>query len=289
MTARTDHRGRHRERIAEVLAGEVDGADRVPYPIGLRELQVVRTRRLGSALIRVTLGGAELEGFQTHAADDHVKFVLPGEDGVLTLPEKNGLMLRWPRDPRPTTREYTVRRYDVLAGELDIDIALHRGGLGSDWAEAAAPGDTVHVAGPPGGVIVPPLYSRYLLVGDITALPAIDRWLEELPRDARGWALIEVADAQEQIELDPPPGVEVRWCHRGAAAPGTSDVLERAVADLPQAVPDGERWYAWLAGEAGSLKPLRRWLASTWKPAARDCDITGYWKLGIADFDEDDH
>ncbi|RDH09282.1 siderophore-interacting protein, partial [Tsukamurella pulmonis] len=46
MTARTDHRGRHRERIAEVLAGEVDGADRVPYPIGLRELQVVRTRRL---------------------------------------------------------------------------------------------------------------------------------------------------------------------------------------------------------------------------------------------------
>ncbi|ADG80265.1 FAD-binding 9 siderophore-interacting domain protein OS=Tsukamurella paurometabola (strain ATCC 8368/ DSM / CCUG 35730 / CIP 100753 / JCM 10117 / KCTC 9821 / NBRC 16120 / NCIMB 702349 / NCTC 13040) OX=521096 GN=Tpau_3687 PE=4 SV=1 [Tsukamurella paurometabola] len=289
MTARVDHRARHRERIEEVLAGATIGADRVPYPIGLRDLEVLRTTRIGSALIRVTLGGEELDGFLTYAADDHVKFVLPGEDGVLRLPQRNGLMLSWPRDARPVTREYTVRRYDAAAGELDIDIALHDGGLGSTWAQTVTPGERLHVAGPPGGVVVPPVYTRYLLAGDITALPAIDRWLEELPRDAAGWALIEVADAGEEIPLDPPSGFEVHWLHRGAAAPGTSDVLERAVAALPQSVPEGERWYCWLAGEAGTLKPLRRWVADAWKLPRHDTDITGYWKRGVADFDEDDH
>lgn len=286
---RTDHRARHHERIAEVLGGATEGAERVPYPIGLRELQVRGTRRVGAGLLRVTLGGPELEGFQTHASDDHVKIVLPGEDGVPTLPERNGLMLRWPRDPRPITREYTVRRYDAAAGELDIDIALHPGGVGSDWAETVRPGATIHVAGPPGGVLVPPHYDRYLLAGDITALPAIDRWLEELPRDARGWALLEVADAAEEIALDPPPGFEVRWLHRGADEPGTSDVLLRAVAALPQRIPDGERWYCWMAGEAGALKSLRRWVADAWRSPKHDQHITGYWKLGVADFDEDEH
>lgn len=286
---RTDHRARHRERIAEVLAGGTDGAERVPYPIGLRDLEVIGTRRVGAGLIRVTLGGPELAGFQTHASDDHVKVLYPDEAGVLTLPSRNGLMLTWPRDPLPVTREYTVRRYDAVAGLLDIDIALHPGGLGSDWAESAAPGDRIHVAGPPGGMVVPPRYDRYLLAGDITALPAIDRRLEELPRDAAGWALIEVADASEEIDLDPPPGFQVRWLHRGDRAPGTSDVLERAIMQLPQRVPDGERWFCWLAGEAGTLKALRRWVADAWRLPRYDQYISGYWKLGVADFDEDEH
>ncbi|WP_030559859.1 siderophore-interacting protein, partial [Streptomyces exfoliatus] len=110
---------------------------------------------------------------------------------------------------------YTVRRYDPASGEIDIDIAWHDGGLASDWASAARPGAVVHVAGPPGGLIVPPTYDRYLLAGDITALPAVARWLEEMPRTARGWAFVEVADASQEIELWAPEGVEVRWLHRG--------------------------------------------------------------------------
>lgn len=289
MTERVDHRGRHLARVREVRAGAADGAERVPYPVGLRELRVLRVRPVGTGLIRVTLGGEDLAGFQTHAADDHVKLILPGPDGVLTLPVRAGLMLSWPRDPRPTTREDTVRRYDAAVGELDLDVAVHAHGLGSDWARALSAGDRVHLAGPPGGHVVPHRYDRYLLAGDLTALPAIDRWLAELPRDARGWALIEVADAGEETDLDPPPGVDVRWCHRGDAEPGTSDVLERAVTGLPPTVPEGERWYCWLAGEAGTLTPLRRWVAANWRPARRDVHIAGYWKRGVEDFDEDGH
>ncbi len=283
--ARTDHRDRHLERIAEVRAGR--SAEKVGYPIGVREAAVVRTTMLGSALLRVTLGGPGTAGFEAHSPDEHVKFLFPDPDGTLRLPEPNGHMLRWPK-PSPISREYTVRRYDPATGELDIDVALHDGGLGSDWARAARPGDTVHVAGPPGGLIVPHNYDRYLLAGDITALPAIARWLEELPRDAAGWAFIEVTGPDEQIELSAPEGVEVHWLHRGDVPPGANTLLADAVREVR--VPEGERLYVWVAGEAGSIKPLRRWVRDELGLAKADHDITGYWKRGVADFDDDhDH
>lgn len=282
---RIDHRHRHVERIAEVRSGRV--TERVGYPIRIRTVEVVRTRPVGSGLIRLTLGGPGLAGFEAHSPDEHVKLVFPDPDGVVRLPEQAGLMLRWPR-PSPTSREYTVRAHDPAAGELDIDIALHDGGLVTDWVRAVQPGEQVHVAGPPGGVIVPPAYDRYLLVGDITALPAIARWLEELPPAARGWAVIEVADANERIALTAPAGVEVRWVHRGDRPSGTSDVLEQAVRSLPLPAPTGERLYVWMAGEAGTLKPLRRWVRDELALDRGDYDITGYWKRGVADYDEDD-
>ncbi|MEU9320654.1 siderophore-interacting protein [Streptomyces sp. NPDC048295] len=282
--SRIDHRHRHLDRIAEVRAGL--HAEKVGYPIGIRAAEVVCVVAVGAGLLRVTLGGAGTEGFEAHAPDEHVKLLFPDPDGTLRLPEPDGAMLRWPR-PAPISREYTVRRHDPVAGEIDIDIAAHEGGLASDWARAARPGDIVHVAGPPGGLIVPHSYDRYLLAGDITALPAIARWLEELPRGAKGWAFVEVTDAAEEIELSAPDGVEVRWLHRGDLPAGAGDALAKAVTAV--AVPEGERVYVWVAGEAGQIKPLRRWVRDELRLDRADHDITGYWKRGVADFDEDDH
>lgn len=275
-------RDRHIERINEVLASR-SGA-KVPYPVGLRNLEVLRKEMVGSALLRLTFGGAELDGFESHTADEHVRFIFPDDDGTLRLPEKNDFALKWPR-PMPVSREYTVRRYDARAGKLDIDFALHKGGYASDWAEAAEVGTRIHIAGPPGGLVVPMNYDRYLIAGDITALPAIARWLERLPREAAGWAFVEVTDAAEEIELDAPDDVEVQWLHRGAAPPGVSDTLEKAVCAVT--VPEGQRVYAWIAGEATSLRPIRTWVRNHLRLAKGDYDISGYWKRGVTDFDED--
>ncbi|MGW7536484.1 siderophore-interacting protein [Amycolatopsis sp. NPDC054798] len=284
--SRDAHRHRHTARIAEVRAGRQ--AEKVPYPIRIRRAEVVRTSAVGSGLLRVTLGGPGTAGFEAHSPDEHVKILFPDADGELRLPEANGDMLRWPK-PSPVSREYTVRRYDPASGELDLDVALHDGGLGSDWARAVRPGEAVHVAGPPGGLIVPHNYDRYLLAGDITALPALARWLEELPRTAAGWAFAEIADASEQIDLDAPDGVEVHWLHRGPGKPpGSVELLADAVREVK--VPEGERLYAWVAGEAGAIKPLRRWLRDDLGLAREDYDVTGYWKRGVADFDDEhDH
>ncbi|MDA3642714.1 siderophore-interacting protein [Saccharopolyspora indica] len=275
-------RVQHLERIEAVRAGE--HAEKVGYPIRIRRTEVVRTEMISAGLIRVTFGGPGAAGFEAHSPCEHVKLMFPDPDGRLRLPEQNGLLLRWPK-PSPTSREYTVRRYDPVAGEIDIDFVLHPGGLASEWARTAAPGEVMHIAGPPGGLIVPDTYDRYLLAGDITALPAIARRLEELPRTAKGWAFIEVSGPGEEIELSAPEDVEVRWLHRGERPPGSSDALEHAVRSV--AVPADERVYVWLAGEAGVLKPLRRWVKGELGLDKRDYDVTGYWKRGVADFDDD--
>lgn len=269
---------------------ERTGSTKVPYPILLRELEVLRTEPLGPSLIRLTLGGPGLAGFHSHCEEEHVRLVFPGEDGVLRLPVRDGDMLNWPR-PRPVSREYTVRRHDPDAGELDIDLVLHSGGLASDWVRTVRPGETIPVAGPPGGLAIPSGYDRYLLAGDLTALPAIARILERLPADARGWAFVEVADASDQLPLTAPEGVELHWVHRDGVPAGVSDALERAVTAVRPA--DGERVFAWVAGETSAIKPLRRWLRDELGLGAQDRDVTGYWKRGVVDFDDhgdgDDH
>ena len=279
-----DHRSRHLDRIAEVRAGL--HAEKVGYPIGIRETRVVRTAMVGAGLLRVTLGGAGTEGFEAHSPDEHVKLLFPDADGSLRLPEPNGTMLRWAGSVL-RSRQYTVRRYDPVAGEIDIDVALHDGGLASDWAREARPGAVMHIAGPPGGLIVPDSYDRYLLAGDLTALPAIARRLEELPRGAKGWAFIEVSDSTQEIELSAPEGFEVFWLHSGGLPAGGVDALARAATSVT--VPEGERLYVWVAGEAGQIKPLRRWVRDELRLERADHDITGYWKRGVSDFDEDDH
>ncbi|WP_432509257.1 siderophore-interacting protein [Kineococcus auxinigenes] len=272
----------HLARIAEVHAG--DAVAKVGYPVGLRELEVLRVQRLGSALVRVTLGGPGARGFASHVPEEHVRLVLPDEHGVLRLPERDGPSLRWPR-PLPVSREYTVRRHDPATGELDVDLVLHPGGVASGWAASTRPGDRVHVAGLPGGVVVPAAHGRYLFAGDLTALPQIARYLQALPRTATGWAFVEVADASEEVELTAPEGFQVRWVHRGDVPPGHGDALERAVRAVP--LPDGRRTFVWIAGEAGVLKPLRRWARHELGVPAGDCRLTGYWKRGVADFDDE--
>ncbi|UGT45484.1 siderophore-interacting protein [Nocardia yamanashiensis] len=276
-------RAAYATRITEVLAGP-HGA-KVGYPIGLCEVRVLRSEPVGAGLLRITFGGPELAGFHSYVPDEHVRLVFPDEGGELRLPSRDGLSLEW-GNPRPVSREYTVRRHSAEDAELDIDFAIHPGGLASEWALAATPGTPMHIAGPPGGVVVPRTYDRYLFAGDITALPAIARWLEWLPPETAGWAFIEVTGPDEEIPLAAPPGIDVRWVHRGAVEPGTGDALEQAVRTVE--VPQGQRVYAWIAGEASVLRPLRRFVRTDLGIGPKDYLIAGYWKRGVADYDRDE-
>jgi NADPH-dependent ferric siderophore reductase len=169
-------RADHLNQLARARSG--DGARKVPYPIGIRELVLTRKRRLSPSMVRLTLGGPQAAGFESHVPDEHIRLIFPDpESGELRLPTRDGLALDWPR-PHPISRVYTVRRHDPAAGEVDVDVVLDPGGLAAEWASHASIGDRIHVAGPPGGVVVPHRYDRYMLAGDLTALPAIARRLE---------------------------------------------------------------------------------------------------------------
>lgn len=253
----------------------------VDFPVRIRKAEVVRTTRLTPTMLRLTVGGPGADGFESAIFDEHVKLIFPDPDtGELRLPTPDGDELDWPR-PFPTSREYTVRAHRPAEREIDIDFVLHGGGLAAGWVQAVQPGDAVHIAGPPGGYRVGDDYDFYVLVADETALPAAVRWLDEMPRTHRGVAYLEVPSAASEQPVNPPPGVRVRWLHGGGQA---TDLLEQAARATE--VPDGAAVFVWLAGEAGAIKPLRRWVRDELELGQNDSSITGYWKRGQADTHE---
>lgn len=247
------------------------------WPIKIRELEVLRRAMVTPRMVRVTLGGPGIAGFESHHPDEHMKLVFPDADtGLTRAPTQDGDHLDW-ADPFPPTREYTVRRYDRDAGEVDIDFVVHAGGLASEWAQQAPIGSTLWIAGPRPSLYVPPAFGFLVLLGDETALPAIGRWLEELPDDARGVAAVEIHDDAERQDLRVPHGFTLTWLSRGGAPAGTTTLL----GDFAERIelPSDTHTYVFASAEAGCVKPVRRW-ARAQGIGPKQSDIGGYWKKG---------
>ena len=172
-----------------------------------------------------------------------------------------------------------------------------------------------------GGIDFRPGDSRSLLIaGDETAAPAICAILRDLPADATGDAVIEVPGPGHVQEVDGPEGVRVSWLLRGRGqahgllldaavrrvaagwASALPEVRERAESDAaagsepveldPVDIDQGILWetgsgefrdgYAWIAGEAGVVKGLRRHLVADLGVDRRRIAFMGYWRQGRA-------
>ena len=239
---------------------------RVNHEIRQRRLNVLRVTDLTPRMRRVTLGGPELQGFTSLGTDDHIKLLF-----AETAEQQHAIdarTLNREGGERPTMREYTPRRIDLQANELDIDFVLHGDGPASTWAAQAAPGQTLDIAGPRASMVVPDIFEAYLLIGDETALPAIGRRLEALPAGRRVVAVIQVHDEQERQPLPSQAQVDVIWSVRGR------DDLLATVEALP--LPVGTL-YAWVAMEKNLTSQVKTLLIST--GVAQDAlKAAAYWR-----------
>ncbi|WP_171169259.1 siderophore-interacting protein [Streptomyces sp. I05A-00742] len=255
----------------------------VRHPLKYRLLEVRRVDRITPSTVRVTFGGPALEGFCEQAPTDHVKLCF-AQDGDELPVEPVVVNDTWIDAPvEPITRDYTVRHYRRDTHELDIDMVLHGHGVASAWAARAEPGMRLGILGPRGSEILPMVHDWYLLAAEETALPALARWLEMLPAGVRVLAFAEVPGPRDEQDLRTAADLSMTWLHRGSAPAGSTDLLERAVraAELPA---EG-LGYAWIAGEATSLKPIRRYLRRELGLAKEQVDVDGYWKRGVENHD----
>ncbi|MBB1631045.1 siderophore-interacting protein [Cupriavidus sp. UME77] len=255
---------------------------RVRHELKMRLLQVVRTQAVSPQLLRVTLAGEDLKGFVSASFDDHIKvfFPAPGQSKP-ALPELGPNGPVFPEgQPKPAARDYTPRRYDAAAGELDIEFVLHGDGPASTWAAQAAPGQYLGVGGPRGSFVIPEGFDWHLLVGDETALPAIGRRLGELPSGVRALVVLAVDNAAAEIPLPSRADVEIRWQHRDSApADSATGLLEQALREVT--LPPGEG-YVWAAGEAASIRAVRQYLVGERGIEKGRIRAASYWKAGAA-------
>jgi NADPH-dependent ferric siderophore reductase len=251
---------------------------RVRHVLKVRRVSVRAVRRLSPHVASITFAGDELRDFVSASFDDHVKLMLPPAPGqalVLPVLQADGTRAApAPGSVPPVMRDYTPRRIDHDAGELDIELALHGDGPAARWAAQAAPGQQVGIGGPRGSFVVPTDYDWHLLIGDTSALPAIARRLEELPADTRALVLVQVDDAADQRALASRAQVRIEWLV-GAADPQAA--LLRAVRAL--ALPAGEG-YAWAAGEAHATAAVRGVLVDELGIDRHHVRAAAYWKHG---------
>ena len=120
------------------------------------------------------------------------------------------LIFPQPNDARPLVRTYTV--CEQRHNEIDVDFALHSSpGPASQWAMIASPGDQILVGGPGPKKLVNTDADWFLLAGDMTALPAIKVNLAHLPKDARGYLVLQVPTESDFLSLDVPKNIETHW------------------------------------------------------------------------------
>lgn len=216
---------------------------------------VLRREQLSDHFVRIVLGGDGLTAFEsTGVPDEWVALTVPGQF---------------------QTRYYTVRSW--AAGELTLDIVVHDHGLVTEWAAGDCVGDVVTISAAKGSFDMPESAQWLLLVGDLTALPAIARIIETAPAglDVRAW--VEIPDAPLTDYLlgvaDGQSGT-ITW------VPVPHDA-ETATAAIVEGItwPDGEGYF-WMAGESAQMRAIRKHLMREVKLPTSAYDVMGYWRGG---------
>ena len=172
---------------------------------------------LTPSMVRIVVGGSDLEGFGAGEFTDHYVKCRFGE----------------------TTRSYTVREWDPDRLLLTLDFVVHGdAGIAGPWAAQAGPGDRLELRGPGGSYAPPADADWHLMIGDDAALPAIAASLLRVPAGVPVFAVIEVDGPEHQQPLESPGELQTIWVHR-TRGPGEDPSLQQeAVAAL--SLPDGQ-------------------------------------------------
>ncbi|MFE9889137.1 siderophore-interacting protein [Streptomyces scopuliridis] len=258
-------------------------------PFRFFSLQVIRTRRLGPSLVRITFGGEDLAGFAAGGRDQSLSLFLPhpGQSApAVPVEEGDRWWAAWralPADVRAVMRSYTLREQRHDPDEADIDFALHAdGGPACRWAERASPGDRVLILGPAvaDNTAVrfrPPAGTDSVLIwADETALPAASAILEWLPAGMPADVWLDVPYAGDRHPLRTAADARITWLVREEGAPAALEAVRAAE-------PRGDAPYAWIAGESGTVKALRRHLVHERGIDRRHVTFVGYWRRGLSE------
>ena len=234
-----------------------------------RKLEVIRSQLLTPHMLRLTLGGKELDGFPEDSNSAYIKL-------KMTSPPPDS-------DERPMIRTYTVRDFNVDKLELDVDFVMHADqGPASDWAHAAQPGDEMIILGPGPKKLVDCSADWFFLAGDMSALPAISANIEGMPADARGHVLLEIFAEDDKQELDFPPNIEIQWIVNPHPDSENTRLL-----DAVRSVPFLEgRPSIWIAGEFSAVLAIRSYFKKERGVDRKDIYVSSYWQMGKS---EDQH
>jgi NADPH-dependent ferric siderophore reductase len=244
--------------------------------------RVETTEWLTPALVRVVLGGGDLERFEMpDATDTYVNVAIPPQEAPYeTVFSPAEVRDQHPKEHQPRRRRYTVRSWDPARRLLTLDFVVHGDdGVAGPWAAAAVPGDVLVFEGPGSGYRPDPGADWHLLVGDESALPAIAASLEVLPADARAVVRLVCDGPGHELALTTPGELDLAWLHR-SGGPGDAELLADSVAALE--FPEG-RVHVFVHGEADEVRAIRKHLLLERGLTRQQMSCSPYWRRTMTD------
>jgi len=215
---------------------------------------VVAREQVTPHLVRLTL---DVPGFvSTGIADEWVGLVVPGQF---------------------QSRYYTVR--SIEGTQLVLDVVVHSTGLVTEWASGRSGdpvGQQVVLTEAKGSYLPPDDAGWLLLVGDLTALPAMTRIARENAVARPGRPVQVVAEVPDDSRIDDyfpaDPTVSVTWL-----APGPDGASRLAEVVETIAWPEGPGYF-WMAGESAQMRAIRKHLMRVRRLPSTHYDVMGYWR-----------
>lgn len=249
-----------------------------------RKLSVVNKELVSTNMLRITLAGDDLNNLGQAQEGGYLKLHFAKPDCLNEDIEAQLLS----EDPslRPILRTYTIRHQRYNPNQIDIDFVIHETGPASSWANKCALGDCIYVAGPGKIKQLDSQADWFLLVGDMTALPAISVNIERLPCDAKGYAVIEILHENDKQNLKAPANFEIIWVQKNLFI-NDNDLEQSALIKKVKQLKglQGEPSF-WLACEFNSMRNLRQYFLKDLGIEKRALYASSYWKKGVS---EDEH
>ncbi len=233
----------------------------------IRKIKITNISRLSQNMKRITFSSNDLNDFPENENGGYIKFLFSKD-----LSEKEGSL----------ARPYTIRHFRKKQLELDVDFSYHSGnqGYATKWAFETKIGDEILISGPGSKQNIDINSKWFFFVGDMTALPAISSHLEELPKNAVGFAVIEITSVYDKVYINKPIDIEIIWIIKSS----------KNIKEFVETV-RGVNWidskpYIWVACEFTKMKCLRDFFQKEKKISKKKMYISSYWKSGM---DQEEH
>lgn len=168
-------------------------------------------------------------------------------------------------------RGYTLVNPDPVDDTVDVEFALH-GGIASQWACEAQPGDTIEatVLGSKFAIPTPPP-AGYVIVGDTASLPAINSLLEAIG-DAPAQVFLEAGHHGDK-DLPVARDMDVSWVDR-------QDQGAVLVATVKSAAFQAADHFGWVACDSRTTRSVTKVLQNDFRIPRKSIAARGYWTEG---------
>jgi NADPH-dependent ferric siderophore reductase len=242
-------------------------------------LTVLNVEKISPSFIRIEFGCNKTVNIDPLWVCPYLKLLFPDPlTGLIEFPQLDANNKILVDDKlRQLVRSYSVREFDHVANQFFVDFAIHDTGLASVWSQKAKVGDQIGLIGAAGKLKFTD--DCLVLMGDISAVPAICYTLEHLPKKQKVFAFMQVNHKSDMVSLPVNKSVEVNWLVQNSDKP--HQLIDAVIsADLS----GQDKLLFWGGMERSLAQAIRHAVQDKYTHLQPDAfHITSYWREGFSE------